>query len=129
MHEGLYIGKINTYAHQVSGHVYAIDEYTILIKNFFYDGLGQDTFFWAGSSVRPSNVGFIVPDEEGKIQPEASLASPRRARVTSFLAGHFASEELVMAAREVPPALLLLLLDDNSSSGCSSSSGSNSSDN
>ncbi|CAN8019567.1 unnamed protein product [Ixodes persulcatus] len=65
MHEGLYIGKINTYAHQVSGHVYAIDEYTILIKNFFYDGLGQDTFFWAGSSVRPSNVGFIVPDEEG----------------------------------------------------------------
>ncbi|KAL3218680.1 hypothetical protein MRX96_031417 [Rhipicephalus microplus] len=51
-HEGLYIGKINTYAHQVSGHVYAIDEYTILIKNFFYDGLGQDAFFWAGSSVR-----------------------------------------------------------------------------
>ncbi|CAN7992951.1 unnamed protein product [Ixodes hexagonus] len=66
MHEGLYIGKINTYAHQVSGQVYAIDEYTILIKNFFYDGLGQDTFFFAGSSVRPSNVGFIVPDEEGK---------------------------------------------------------------
>jgi hypothetical protein len=25
----------------VSGDVYAIDEYTFLIKNMFYDGLGQ----------------------------------------------------------------------------------------
>ncbi|CAN7990538.1 unnamed protein product [Ixodes pacificus] len=90
MHEGLYIGKINTYAHQVSGHVYAIDEYTILIKNFFYDGLGQDTFFWAGSSVRPSNVGFIVPDEEGKtnkLQPytdkDIYLHLPDRRKITS----------------------------------------------
>ncbi|KAM7304886.1 hypothetical protein ISCGN_014786 [Ixodes scapularis] len=90
MHEGLYIGKINTYAHQVSGQVYAIDEYTILIKNFFYDGLGQDTFFWAGSSVRPSNVGFIVPDEEGKtnkLQPytdkDIYLHLPDRRKITS----------------------------------------------
>lgn len=89
-HEGLYIGKINTYAHQVSGHVYAIDEFTILIKNFFYDGLGQDTFFWAGSSVRPSNVGFIVPDEEGKtnkLQPytdkDIYLHLPDRRKITS----------------------------------------------
>lgn len=90
-HEGLYIGKINTYAHQVSGHVYAIDEYTILIKNFFYDGLGQDAFFWAGSSVRPSNVGFIVPDEEGKtnkLQPytdkDIYLQLPNRRKITSI---------------------------------------------
>ena len=39
-YRGLYLGKLNTYAHQVSGDVYAVDEYTILIKNFFYDGLG-----------------------------------------------------------------------------------------
>ncbi|XP_037501293.1 LOW QUALITY PROTEIN: protein Skeletor, isoforms B/C-like [Rhipicephalus sanguineus] len=90
-HEGLYIGKINTYAHQVSGHVYAIDEYTILIKNFFYDGLGQDAFFWAGSSVRPSNVGFIVPDEEGKtnkLQPytdkDIYLQLPNKRKITSI---------------------------------------------
>ncbi|XP_042900194.1 protein Skeletor, isoforms B/C [Parasteatoda tepidariorum] len=63
---GLPLGKLNTYAHQVSGQVYAVDEYTLLIRNFFYDGLGQDTFFWAGATVRPSNIGFIVPDEEGK---------------------------------------------------------------
>ncbi|GFU22530.1 hypothetical protein NPIL_175341 [Nephila pilipes] len=63
---GLPLGKLNTYANQVTGQVYAVDEYTLLIRNFFYDGLGQDTFFWAGSTVRPSNIGFIVPDEEGR---------------------------------------------------------------
>lgn len=40
-YQGLFLGKFNTYAHQVSGDVYAIDEYTFLLKNFFYDGLGQ----------------------------------------------------------------------------------------
>lgn len=25
-----------------------------------------DTFFWAGSTVRPSNIGFIVPDDTGR---------------------------------------------------------------
>lgn len=43
-----------------------IDEQTFLIKNFFYDGLAQDAFFWAGSSIRPSNKGFIVPSEDGR---------------------------------------------------------------
>lgn len=44
-HLGLFLGKLNTYAHQISGTVYAIDEYTILIKGFFYDGLGQGEWF------------------------------------------------------------------------------------
>ncbi|XP_053202409.1 protein Skeletor, isoforms B/C-like [Panonychus citri] len=65
-HLGLFLGKLNTYAHQISGTVYAIDEYTILIKGFFYDGLGQDAFFWSGATARPSNIGFIVPDETGR---------------------------------------------------------------
>lgn len=65
-YEGAFLGKFNSYSHQVSGDVYVIDEYTYLIKNFFYDGLAQDAFFWAGATVRPSNIGFIVPDEKGK---------------------------------------------------------------
>ena len=32
-----------------------------MIFNYF-----SDTFFWAGSSIRPSNIGFIVPDEHGR---------------------------------------------------------------
>ena len=65
-YEGFFLGKLNTYAHQVTGDVYVIDEYTLLIKNFHYDGLAQDAFFWAGATVRPSNIGFIVPDERGR---------------------------------------------------------------
>lgn len=65
-YEGFLLGKLNTYAHQVTGDVYVIDEYTFLIKNFHYDGLAQDAFFWAGATVRPSNIGFIVPDEKGR---------------------------------------------------------------
>lgn len=40
-YQGAYLGKLNTYAHQVTGEVYAIDEHTFFIKSFFYDGLGQ----------------------------------------------------------------------------------------
>lgn len=40
-YEGAYLGKLNTYSHQVTGDVYVIDEYTFLIKNFHYDGLSQ----------------------------------------------------------------------------------------
>lgn len=43
-YRGQFIGKFNTYAHQVSGDVYAIDEYTFLIRNFFYDGLASGRF-------------------------------------------------------------------------------------
>lgn len=65
-YQGALLGKLNTYAHQVTGDVYVIDEYTFLIKGFTYDGLGQDAFFWAGATVRPSNIGFIVPDQRGR---------------------------------------------------------------
>ncbi|KAG1654628.1 Protein Skeletor, isoforms B/C [Nymphon striatum] len=64
--DGLHIGKFTTYAHQIQGQVYAINEYTFRLKNFYYDGNGRDTFFWAGSTSNPSNVGFIIPDDEGK---------------------------------------------------------------
>lgn len=51
---------------QVSGEVYAVDDFTILLVNFNYDGTGDDTFFWAGDSGRPGPQGFIVPNEYGR---------------------------------------------------------------
>ena len=51
---------------QVNGEVFAVDAYTFLIRNFIYDGNGKDTFFWAGSSNRPSSKGYIVPDKNGR---------------------------------------------------------------
>ncbi|CAH1962148.1 unnamed protein product [Acanthoscelides obtectus] len=65
-YHGKYIGKFNSYHHQVSGDIHAVDERTLLLKSFSYDGNGADTFFWAGSVNRPGPQGFIVPDADGK---------------------------------------------------------------
>nr|XP_018911611.1 PREDICTED: protein Skeletor, isoforms B/C [Bemisia tabaci] len=65
-YRGNSIGKLNSYHHQVSGDVFAINETSLLIANFNYDGNGVDTFFWAGTNNRPGPVGFIVPNEYGK---------------------------------------------------------------
>lgn len=65
-YRGKYLGKLNSYHHQVSGEVYAVDAYTLLLVDFSYDGNGIDTFFWAGASNRPGPQGFIVSDEAGK---------------------------------------------------------------
>ena len=37
---GRLIGNFNSYAHRVGGKVYAVDEDTVFIKGFTYDGLG-----------------------------------------------------------------------------------------
>lgn len=66
IYKGKELGKLNTYHHQVSGDVYAVDEYTLLFVNFNYDGNGADTYFWAGATNRPGPQGFIVPDKYGK---------------------------------------------------------------
>ncbi len=50
----------------MSGKVYAVDAYTLLLKDFTYDGNGRDTFFFAGTSNTPSRKGDIVPNEFGK---------------------------------------------------------------
>lgn len=65
-YKGKFLGKLNSYHHQVSGDVYAVDKYTLLLTSFNYDGNGADTFFWAGAANRPGPQGFIVPDEHGR---------------------------------------------------------------
>jgi len=65
-YRGKHIGKLNSYHHQVSGDVYAVDKYTLFLSGFNYDGNGPDTFFWAGATNRPGPQGFIVSDEHGK---------------------------------------------------------------
>lgn len=65
-YRGKPLGKLNSYHHQVSADVFAVDEYTLLLTEFTYDGTGTDTFFWAGASTRPGPQGFIVTNEYGK---------------------------------------------------------------
>lgn len=53
--------------------MYAVDDWTLLLVDFNYDGTGDDTFFWAGDSGRPGPLGFIVPDQHGKLVLSISL--------------------------------------------------------
>nr|CAI5861596.1 unnamed protein product [Callosobruchus analis] len=52
------------FAHGIKGTAYAVDESTIFIKGFCYDGTGPDAFFWVGNTPRPSPEGTIVPYPE-----------------------------------------------------------------
>lgn len=61
---GRLIGNFEEFAHGVSGTVYAVDETTIFIKGFKYDGMGPDAYFWVGNSPRPSPEGYIIPYPE-----------------------------------------------------------------
>ncbi|XP_076046264.1 cytochrome and DOMON domain-containing protein knickkopf [Oratosquilla oratoria] len=86
---GKLIGKLNSYHHQVEGTVYAVDEYTFLIKGFMYDGNGIDTFFWAGTTPNVGPQGFIVPNEDGRtnvlrryLNEDITLRLPERKLLT-----------------------------------------------
>ena len=46
--ETVKLGDFKTYSHDVTGEVFAVDDETILIKGFNYDGQGPDAFFWVG---------------------------------------------------------------------------------
>jgi len=63
---GTYIGKMSTLWHDVTGDVYAIDNITLYIRGFSYDGEAPDAFFFAGNRTpEPTNRGFIIPNEKG----------------------------------------------------------------
>lgn len=61
---GRRIGPLQEFAHGIKGIAYAVDENTIFIKGFSYDGTGPDAFFWVGNSPRPSPEGYIIPYPE-----------------------------------------------------------------
>ena len=48
MPKGQFIGDFKTYQHGVSGQLYAVDEQTLRIENFTYDGKGPDAYFIGG---------------------------------------------------------------------------------
>lgn len=48
----------------LQGVVYAVDETTLFIKGFDYDGMAPDAYFWVGVTKQPSPEGSIVPYPE-----------------------------------------------------------------
>lgn len=63
---GKLIGRLAVYSNGVNGTAYAVDESTIFIKNFSYDGLAASTVFLVGNESHPSPYGFMVPYPSGK---------------------------------------------------------------
>ena len=59
------VGEIRTLQYEVSGTVYIVDENTLKIEDFNYDGKGPDAFFYVGESGGPSGEGTRVPYPEG----------------------------------------------------------------
>ncbi|XP_068238888.1 protein Skeletor, isoforms B/C-like [Palaemon carinicauda] len=69
LYKGTHIGKFSTLHHDVVGDVYAIDNITIYVEGFSYDGEAPDAYFFAGNRTpEPSNRGFIIPDERGRTE-------------------------------------------------------------
>jgi len=54
------IGTFTNIFHDIAGTAYALNETTILIKGFNYDGEGPDAFFLGGTHGRPSKSGEVV---------------------------------------------------------------------
>merc|ERR1711997_586808 len=85
--EDVKVGEFNNRAHGIGGTVYAVDEKTLLIKGFTYDGAGPDAFFWAGTEGTPSGVGTILPYPfEGKFYAYEDQSAP-------ILTGQFSGDK------------------------------------
>ena len=54
--ENLKIGELETFQHGVSGEVFVLDEQTLVVKNFNYDGAGPDAFFLVGTEGTPDKT-------------------------------------------------------------------------
>lgn len=61
---GRVIGRLTQYAHGIRGTVYAVDENTVFVRGFAYDGTGPDAYFWVGDTPQPSPEGTLVPYPE-----------------------------------------------------------------
>ncbi|XP_046909339.2 protein Skeletor, isoforms B/C isoform X2 [Dermatophagoides farinae] len=61
---------LNTLAHGVrSSPITIVDAQTILIPNFWYDGLGPAAYWWATRGPRQSPQGLRLKDEKGSVRP------------------------------------------------------------
>lgn len=61
---GRLLGEFEGYAHGIVGTVYAVDDTTLFVKGFTYDGTAPDAFFWTGKTPRPNPDGIILPHPE-----------------------------------------------------------------
>ncbi|XP_016842690.1 protein Skeletor, isoforms B/C isoform X2 [Nasonia vitripennis] len=61
---GTFVGNFSSYAHNLGGDVYVLDESTFYIKHFNYDGNAPNGYFWIGKTPMPMPDGTPVPYPE-----------------------------------------------------------------
>ena len=76
-----FIGSFTAYQHDIAGQVFAIDERTLRIEGFTYDGEAPDAFIFAGiQGNRPESLdsaGIILPVPfNGKYYAYDDLTAP-----------------------------------------------------
>ena len=49
------VGSFENFFHDIGGEVYLVDEYSLLLKNFTYDGTGPDAFLVGGTGGQPNS--------------------------------------------------------------------------
>ena len=64
------LGELSTLQHGVSGEVFVLDEKTLVVKNFNYDGTAPDAYFMVGTEGTPgqteeSKMAFLADPFEG----------------------------------------------------------------
>ena len=76
--KGVELGKFTEFHHGIAGTVYALNQSSLFVKDFQYDGAGPDAFFWAGTdSDKPSEDGVILPYPfEGKFYSYQDQSAP-----------------------------------------------------
>ncbi|XP_053619492.1 protein Skeletor, isoforms B/C isoform X2 [Plodia interpunctella] len=72
---GRLIGRLTQYAHGIRGTIYAVDESTIFVRGFAYDGTGPDAYFWVGDTPQPSPEGTLVPYPEDYVTRDPPILS------------------------------------------------------
>ena len=55
-----YIGSFTNYYHDIAGKVFAVDDQTLRIEGFAYDGEGPDAFFVVGTNADNPGEGETV---------------------------------------------------------------------
>ena len=73
-----YIGSFTTHYHKTAGKVFAVDEQTLRIEDFEYDGEGPDAFFVVGTTETTGGDGTILPHPfAGKFYDYEDRSAPK----------------------------------------------------
>jgi len=105
LQEMKYVGDFHGFYYEVAGHVFVVDNRTLLIQNFNYTGAGPGAYFWVGTMGTPrdtdeSTTAFLAYPFDGKHysysdpSPTAELGKVENKNITLTLPPHIQAREV-----------------------------------